>query len=232
VSDDGKDQSINLSHEKADLLPNTSNTVVITYTPQIQDIITCAYFQVTAAGGNELKFSAKGVALGFDVELSAKSMHFGEVQIETETNRILNVVNNSDLPTQFQLQTDQSNMFSFSQTVGSVKPHSSTRIVVNFAPRRTGNYYERVFCVVKNHKVLFVDLLGTCFDILTKPIPLMQKHVDIYRHKVVMGAHNKTNLKKLVDSNASQSSLNEIIDYEYEIPMDDLSQVALHKEML
>jgi hypothetical protein len=54
------------------------------------------------------------VALGFDVELSAKSMHFGEVQIETETNRILNVVNNSDLPTQFQLQTDQSNMFSFS----------------------------------------------------------------------------------------------------------------------
>jgi hypothetical protein len=116
--------------------------------------------------------------------------------------------------------------------VGSVKPHSSTRIVVNFAPRRTGNYYERVFCVVKNHKVLFVDLLGTCFDILTKPVPIMQKHVDIFRHKVVMGAHNKSNLKKLVDSNASQSSLNEVIDYEYEIPMDDLSQVALHKEML
>lgn len=33
VSDDGKDQSINLSHESANLMPNTSNTVVITYTP-------------------------------------------------------------------------------------------------------------------------------------------------------------------------------------------------------
>lgn len=71
--------------------------------------------------------------------------------------------------------------------------------------------------------------MGTCFDILTKPVPLLQKHVDIFRHKVVMGAHNKSNLKKL---DASQSSLNEVIDYEYEIPMDDLSQVALHKEML
>jgi hypothetical protein len=56
---------------------------------------------VVSAGGNTLKFACKGVALGFDVELSAKSMHFGEVQIETETNRILNVINNSDLPTQF-----------------------------------------------------------------------------------------------------------------------------------
>lgn len=62
--------------------------------------------------------------MGFDVELSSKSLHFGEVQVDTETNRILNVINNSDLPTQFQLGTDQNNIFSFSQTVGTVKPHS------------------------------------------------------------------------------------------------------------
>lgn len=187
-----------------------------------------------ATGGNELKFGCKGIALGFDVELSSKSLHFGEVNVDTETNRILNVINNSDLPTQFQLNTDPSNMFSFSQTVGTVKPHSATRIVVNFGPKRTGNYYERVFCVIKNHKVLFVDLMGTCFDILTKPVPLMQKHIDVFRHKVTMGAHNKSSLKKIVDSNASQSSLNDGIDYQYEIPIEsnDPSQVALHKEML
>jgi hypothetical protein len=56
---------------------------------------------VIAAGGNELSFTCSGTATGYDVELSAKSLHFGEVQIETETNRILNVINNSDLPTQF-----------------------------------------------------------------------------------------------------------------------------------
>jgi hypothetical protein len=51
----------------------------VTYTPQIQDIITCAYFKVKSAGGYELKFACKGMAIGFDVELSVKSLHFGEV---------------------------------------------------------------------------------------------------------------------------------------------------------
>jgi len=62
---------------------------------------------------------------------------------------------------------------------------------VNFCPKKTGNFYERVFCVVRNHKVLYIDMIGTCFDILTKPIPLLQRHIDVYRHKVTMGAHNK-----------------------------------------
>ena len=45
--------------------------------------------------------------------------------------------------------------------------------------------------MVRNHSVLYVDLMGTCFDILTKPIPLSQRHVDVYRNKVIMGAHVK-----------------------------------------
>jgi hypothetical protein len=39
--------------------------------------------------------------------------------------------------------------------------------------------------------VLYVDLIGTCYDILTKPVPLIQRNVDIYRHKVIMGMHNR-----------------------------------------
>lgn len=101
--------------------------------------------------------------------------------------------------------------------------------MVNFGPKKTGNYYERVFCVIKNHKVLYVDLIGTCFDILTKPIPLLQRHIDIYRHKVTMGTLNKDLGKVAQDS--FQSSPN-YIEGQYEIPIDDPNQVALHKEML
>lgn len=131
------------------------------------------------------------MADGYDVQLSSKSVHFGEVQTEQTTNRLLNVVNNSDLPTSFQFFTDKSNMYSFSMTEGIVKAHASQRIIITFSPQRTGNYYERIFCLVKNHSVLFVDLLGTCYDVLTKPIPLGQRHIDSYRHKVIMGAHRK-----------------------------------------
>ena len=115
-----------------------------------------------------------------------------------------------------------------------VKKNSASRIIITFNPPRTGNYYERVFCTVRNHKVLYVDLIGTCYDILTKPIPLSQRHIDSYRHKVIMGAHKKTNIvKELEDVQDSfMGSVEVSPDLALEIPIDDPSQVALHKELL
>ena len=129
------------------------------------------------------------------------------------------------MPTTFQFITDQSNVFSFSQSQGTVKDHSSTRIIITFNPPRTGNFYERVFCMVRNHKVLYVDLIGTCYDILTKPIPLSQRHIDSYRHKVIMGAHKKSSIVKEIDdvqeSFMGHSELSP--DLALEIPIDDPS---------
>ena len=146
----------------------------------------------------------------------------------------MNVVNNSDLPTSFQFFTDKNNMFSFSMTEGTVKANASQRIIVTFSPQRTGNYYERIFCLVKNHKVLFVDLIGTCYDVLTKPVPLSQRHIDTYRHKVIMGAHRKAQVATK-DTDGMEDSLMDSamdVDLHLEIPIDDPNQVVLHKEML
>ena len=99
------------------------------------------------------------------------------------------------------------------------------------------NYYERIFCIVKNHSVLYVDLIGTCYDILTKPIPLLQRHVDIYRHKAIMGIHNKIRKDNLVDaekmgnSTLHGTSFEEEIEINLQIPIDKPNQVVLHKEM-
>jgi len=38
---------------------------------------------------------------------------------------------------------------------------------------------------------MYVDLIGTCYDVLAKPMPITQRHVDIFRHKVIMGVHNR-----------------------------------------
>jgi hypothetical protein len=63
----------------ADLMPGATSTITVTFTPTISDVFSTAYFRVTSAGGNELTFSCKGEAQGYDVDLSAKSVHFGEV---------------------------------------------------------------------------------------------------------------------------------------------------------
>ena len=124
VSDDGKDPSISLSATSGTIEAHGKFLVTIKYTPKIPGVSSCAYFKVSSQGGNELNFNAKGQAEGYNVELSAKTVHFGEVQIEQSTNRLLNVCNNSALPTTFQFISDKSNVFSFSMTEGSVKPFS------------------------------------------------------------------------------------------------------------
>ena len=114
---------------------------------------------------------------------------------------------------------------------------------MTFTPNATANFYERVFCLVRQHSVLYVDLIGACYDILTKPIPLMQRHVDIFRHKVIMGIHSK--IKKLLIEEegtllaegekgfaVGTGFEDEMEINNNEIPIDDPNQVVLHKEML
>jgi len=99
--------------------------------------------------------------------------------------------------------------------------------------------------VIRNHSVLYVDLMGTCFDILTKPIPLQQRHIDGYRHKVIMGNHKKAVAKEDILANylsTDKSGVSGILGSskgvlmadgaDLEMPIDDPSQVVLHKEML
>lgn len=88
-----------------------------------------------------------------------------------------------------------------------------------------------------------MDLIGTCYDVLTKPMPLMQRHVDIYRHKVIMGLHNKLRRDKhgdaialpgndsFIEGNDTDNMSGMDLEINHEFPIDDPSQVVLHKEM-
>jgi len=178
IKDDEKDNAFSTNFSEGVLPPHSEAFITIEYKPQVAGTISCCYYRITSDGGNELSLSCKGEAEGFSVQLSANSVQFGEVSTGNSSNRLINVMNNNDMPATFQFMADKNNLFSFSQTEGTIKPYSFTRIIVTFIPPKTGNYYERVFCLIRNHRVLYVDLMGTCFDILCKPIPLMQRHVD------------------------------------------------------
>jgi len=67
----------------------------------------------------------------------------------------------------------------------------------------------------------------------------MQRHVDIYRHKVIMGIHNKSRGGKMLldgtsmgtDEKLGITSMEEELELIHEIAIDDPNQVVLHKEM-
>lgn len=151
INDDGKDMSFNLSEIEGSIKPGSAITLVVNYNPTMPGTFTCTQFQINVEGGNSLKFSCMGQALGNNVSLSTNSIQFGEVQIDQTTNRLLNIINDGDQPTSFQIYSDKSNVFAFSKTEGTVKAKSQVRIIIEFFPQKTTSYYERVFLVARNH---------------------------------------------------------------------------------
>lgn len=129
-------------------------------------------YRVSCQGGNDLYFDCIGTAAPYKVYLSENSINFGEIKIGNTASRLLTIHNDSELPTSFQFYSDQGNIFSLSRTRGVVPNKGLERIIVNFKPRNTICYYERIFVVSRNHQVLVLDLIGTCYDLLIKPIPL------------------------------------------------------------
>ena len=59
--------------------PNASFKVSVKYVPQIVGMVSCTQYKIKTIGGNDLHFSCYGQTTGFNVTLSVKSMHFGEV---------------------------------------------------------------------------------------------------------------------------------------------------------
>ena len=70
VSDDGKDPSIKVDHKSGNLAPGQIVKVTVSYTPEISGVHSYAQFKVSAFGGNEIRFNTKGLAEGYDVDLS------------------------------------------------------------------------------------------------------------------------------------------------------------------
>ena len=70
VSDDGKDPSIKVDVKSGNISPGQILTLNLSYTPEIPGVNSQVQFRVSAFGGNEIRFSAKGLAEGYEVELS------------------------------------------------------------------------------------------------------------------------------------------------------------------
>ncbi|EAR97146.2 MSP (major sperm protein) domain protein (macronuclear) [Tetrahymena thermophila SB210] len=200
INDEFKDSSFSINCSSGFIPPQSSFLVSITYKPQVEGLCSIAHWKIEAPGGNSAQISAIGDAEGFNIRLSDQSINFGEVKIETEASRILTIYNDSDLPTKYQFYIDQNSIFSISKPKGIIKDHSYVRMLVQFVPRHTICYYQRVFCVVQNHKVIYVDLIGTCYDLLFKPLPLVQQQIDSFRKRVIEGRLSNIDMKYMENS--------------------------------
>lgn len=98
--------------------------------------------------------------------------------------RTVEIANNTNAQAFYQFVTEPTGCFEFSRTDGTVIPESSVNVDIRFKARIPGNFYRRIFVLVKNQGPLYLDLTATAYhqnqDQVPRPLPLFQKHVDNY----------------------------------------------------
>lgn len=168
------------------------------YVPRVHGSFSCERFQLSTPGGSSATVEAKACARGPKVSLARKdaagrpstaadtSFAFGDVSVGERRSQICRIRNASDAPAQFSILAEAGGIFGFSQTQGTVPARLFADVVVSFGPRCPGNFYRRVFVLVRDGEPLFVDLLGSGMDERTRPFPIRQRHIDAYRLRPAM----------------------------------------------
>lgn len=224
-----------LSATKGEIPPYSAFLLKIKYVTFFPAINSFETYTLKTIGGNVLRFSCSGSCLSLSTYLNAKCVNFKSVPLGGQMTKLIRVYNDSDQETDYQIFHNNDGAFKINKTEGTIKAHTNMRINITFRPYETITYYERVFCLIKNHMLISLDLYGSCHDLLNKSPLIEQKFIDIFRYKILNGLYfNKSigteneneYLEKITRSLVTKTGSN-VSD----LSLESTNQIQLHKEL-
>jgi len=145
-----------LSVSEGEIPPNSSYLVKITYNALFVNLFSCDNFVINVFGGNTERFSCIGNCLALNTNVSSRIINFGSIELDETNTKLIRLVNDSDLETTYQFYYNNPGPFYIAETEGIIPARSNVRVYINFKPRETIIYYDRVFCLIKNHMLLVI----------------------------------------------------------------------------
>lgn len=177
--------------------PESSITVKVQYTPLSAGTFTCDHFDILTPGGNRVRMTCKGRAMGPVVTLwkknadanfiSTRSINFHDIVAGKSSSRVVTLRNESAVEVSFHFACQQTGVFQFNQINGRIAPLQDRNVTITFTPSHVGNFYRRFYVLIHNQSTVSLDVLGTAYDEKTRPSPFQQAHVDAYRLRAAAG---------------------------------------------
>jgi hypothetical protein len=136
--------------------PNTQFKITVKFNANYPNHLSYESYEIFTKGGNSIRFSCIANSLGIRTNINEKFLNFQSVELNTTKTRMIRVFNESHEPTNFQFFYNNEGVFEFDQLQGVIPSNSNVRIRITFKPIETIIYYDRIFCLTKNH-FLFVN---------------------------------------------------------------------------
>ena len=206
-----------LSEEKGEVPAESSFMIKLKYLTVHVNSFSCENFEIIVPGGNIMKFYCTAFCMSLSMEISSKNVNFDSIEVDNSAAKFIKLYNKSENQTQFNFFFFNSfGPFFFDKVEGTLDARSNVRVNIRFSPKETGTYYERVFCLIKNHMILAIDIMGSAHDLLNKPKVLDQKNIDVFRYKMLNGYYSNR-IKKLPELNITNflESMNKTIKKTY-----------------
>ncbi len=191
-----------ISNLSGDIPPKSNYLLKILYKPIFPSTNSHEIFCLSTKGGNKIIFSCKGSCKSLKTWVGTKCVNFNTVPLGGQMKKLFRIYNDSDLPTEFQIYHDNSGAFSFDVTEGIIPGKSNIRVNATFKPYETIVYYQRVFCIIKNHMLFPIDLFGSCHNLLIKTPLIDYSQIEMFRYKELKGMflnNNNNNNKNKLD---------------------------------
>lgn len=177
-----------LSEQGGEVLAESAFLLKIKYITVHVNNFSCENFEIIVVGGNTLKFHCTAFCMSLCMEISTKNVNFQSKEVNSSSTKYIKLFNNSEIQTQFNFYYfNNFGPFYFDKIEGTLDAKSSVRVNISFKPKETGIFYDRVFCMIKNHMILAIDIMGSSHDLLNKPKILDKKIIDVFRYKMLNG---------------------------------------------
>ena len=151
-----------LKSTSGEIPENCSFLLKIRYSPINPETLSYESFIIKVHGGNEIVFNCFGKCLSLNSSISSRQVNFESIELGKNTSKVIRVFNDSEVETFFQFYYSNEGIFSFVPKQGVIKPRSNERITVSYFPRENISYYDKAFCLFKNH-LLVVSALFFIF---------------------------------------------------------------------
>ena len=228
-----------ISNLTGDIPPKSNYLLKILYKPLFPSNDSHEVFCLSTKGGNKITFSCKGSCKPLKTWVGTKCVNFSTVPLGGQMRKLFRIYNDSDIATEFQIYHENSGAFSFDVTEGIIPPKSNIRVNATFKPYETIVYYQRVFCIIKNHILFSIDLFGSCHNLLTKTPLIEYSQIEMFRYKELKGFffnnnNNKSKLDMFDKTNKNFSINSNESDNKEDIKRANVlnsQQTQLHKEM-
>lgn len=162
----------------------------------------CNRFQLRTFTGISHFLEVRGAVVGPRVTASISAVNYGDVDldkmpVEKERTRYVQLKNHSKCPAHYQVTgTAPGAAFAVEPVSATIDPQDSIKVKIIFRPTHAMNYLRRLLILVQDAAdVLFIDVLGSAFNSLSRPLPFGLPQVEAFHLRMERGLGLSTPLE-------------------------------------